>query len=379
MKRLLYKALDNAEAIKEYIPKRKQCLAYAKCIGAYYTLTYKNQTVCAIKGTLEQYYEYLSGNNKAVYPEFDDKVHSVEIAYPVGKSFRISDHKYQNNEMIEEDGIPFVVSKSTPEDSLELPSGAYKLVETNELGPALVPFTMHTDSYLDIRESNTNKLIYDDLKIFMKSKNLYEKEHVRHKKGALLYGPPGNGKTREIEKILENAEDFIGIFIPSKFSNLSDLDNFREALNGKNVVFVIEELTERLSGRHSIEQLLSFLDGEMSWNNAYVIATTNHPEEIPANIIDRPGRFELVIEFGNPTKSERMKYLLARDYTPDEATIVADLTEGLSLDYLVQVVTQSRVLGISIKDYIKTSKTKRDKIAKSFKPSMGIGNKDNED
>jgi hypothetical protein len=55
---------------------------------------------------------------------------------------------------------------------------------------------------------------------------------------------------------------------------------------------------------------------------------------------------------------------------------LADLTEGLSLDYVAQLVTQSRVSGIDTKEYIKNSKEKRNKISKSFKPSMGIGRDD---
>jgi SpoVK/Ycf46/Vps4 family AAA+-type ATPase len=60
-------------------------------------------------------------------------------------------------------------------------------------------------------------------------------------------------------------------------------------------VYVYDEF-EKSFDRHD-SQLLSFLDGVDSAENIVNIATVNEIKDLPNFVIDRPGRFEKIIEF----------------------------------------------------------------------------------
>jgi len=259
-------------------------------------------------------------------------------------------------------------------------SGVYNIIKYST-GQGLQPTSVNTDSYIDIRDNKAHQQIYTKLINFKSKEDLYKQEKVRFKHGVLLYGSPGNGKTREICKIMEFAQkdDLVILNVPSDCS-LTDLRQFREALSNQFVVIVLEELTERLNSRQdSLENILSFLDGEDSWEKCFVIATTNYPEDLPYNVIDRPGRFNLVIEFPNPTLKEKVRYLIGRGYTEDEARRIAKLTEGLSLDYLVQGITHSKLNNKSLEDYLRETSQFRNRVSGKFRGKIGIGREENSD
>lgn len=259
------------------------------------------------------------------------------------------------------------IGLSGPDDnneSQEIPNGVYRMKLT-EHGPLIVEMQLEGDKYINLR--GTEGRIYQDVKNFLEKRHIFEKEQLRHKRGCLLYGEPGNGKTREVCKVLERCKEdnIIGLFVPSSI-DLDYLLEFREGFTGKNVVIILEELTERTNGGRSVEELLSFLDGESSWNNCYVIATTNYPENLPNNVIDRPGRFDIIIDFPCPTDHEKELYLLGRNVDPAEIPEILDQSDKMSLDYLVHAVTEGRIWNKKICDVLKEMKERKRKIKDSF-------------
>jgi len=120
--------------------------------------------------------------------------------------------------------------------------------------------------------------------------------------GMLFAGEPGTGKTFlacSIAEDLVKKENAICI-LTSKMAdiNFKDLVDTMRKGNDPNqlIVFVLDEF-EKDYGRCDKESLLGFLDGTDSRDNIVVLATANYISKLPSTLLNRPGRFEQVINF----------------------------------------------------------------------------------
>lgn len=244
----------------------------------------------------------------------------------------------------------------------ELPFGVFKLVETND-GLTFIPYSNNTPAENIIDNKNLKAQVKDFFENGFKGR--------KNKKGFLLFGPPGNGKTTEIMSLFSLcAEMQIRIFLVDGKLHLGYLHGAQKLLENERTLFIMEEVTERVNGR-GIEHLLTFLDGENSWNNSIVIATTNYPEDLPANLVDRPGRFDTFIEYGNPTKEDIMKLAEKFEIPADEA--IAITGRSLSFDYVSYMMALAKKEGVKLKEAIQKDEEAKRKVSSIFKGKIGIG------
>lgn len=244
----------------------------------------------------------------------------------------------------------------------DLPFGVFKMGTSMSRGLYLEPYVVPNDKVT----------LIENKKLVEKVQEFYSKPTVgrKNKKGILLYGPPGNGKTTEIMQLFPLAQELgMRIFIVDKSVELSGLGGMQKLLQQDKTLFILEELTERLS--QGAEDLLTFLDGENSWNNTVVIATTNHPEVLPANLVDRPGRFDAFIEYTNPTKKDI--FALAARFNVEENDAINLAGEGLSFDYVSFIIAEAAKTGKTVNNVRKDEADKRKRLSDTFRGKIGIG------
>jgi cell division protease FtsH len=89
----------------------------------------------------------------------------------------------------------------------------------------------------------------------------------------------------------------------------------------------------------SLQQLLNCLDGIGTQDGVVVVATANEPTALDPAILRRPGRFDRVVRFPNPSAELRLLYLrkLGCQFAESELKAAVDLAEGFPFAQMREV------------------------------------------
>lgn len=163
-----------------------------------------------------------------------------------------------------------------------------------------------------IINNNVKNTLIADVQEFERSKDVYKRMDIDHKRGYLFYGGPGGGKTSLAFAIAHFTNRNIFVLNLSSLNNDMALARCFKYLK-QNSVLLIEDIDAAFIKRNDGEQisfsmLLNCLDGAMSKEDIITIITTNHIEKLDSALI-RSGRIDLQIEIKYPTYIEIREFL----------------------------------------------------------------------
>jgi len=142
---------------------------------------------------------------------------------------------------------------------------------------------------------------------FLSSKDFYVKNKIPWKRGILLYGKPGNGKTSIIRTLI-SVYNFKPVTIVSETSNDGVREAFSYAEEQSPSLLYFEDLDSLLE-KIDPSSFLNLMDGISTQNGLLVIATANEVKKLKKNITDRPSRFDRKFEIPLPTQEMAYIYL----------------------------------------------------------------------
>lgn len=200
-----------------------------------------------------------------------------------------------------------------------------------------------------------------DVERFFKSRAAYEKHGVPWKRGLLLVGPPGNGKTHAIKALINETKRpclYVKTFDSEQYTDETGIRRvFARARECSPCLMVFEDL-DALINDENRSFFLNELDGFAANSGILTIATTNHPGKLDPAILDRPSRFDRKYHFGLPGLDERRAYIgrwngsmepEAR-LTPGGEARAAELSGGFSFAYLKELLLSSLMAWIAEPD-----------------------------
>lgn len=196
---------------------------------------------------------------------------------------------------------------------------------------------------------------------------LYASMRVPYRRGVLLHGPPGNGKTSLIRLIGNRLPRVPGLILrPGADFDSDDLTGvIRRWTTEAPCILVIEDL-DWLLKTVDVSRFLNLIDGVegATTGGLLLIATTNHPEALDPAINNRPGRFDVVIEVPSPDAPLRLAYLRRQLPGAGDDTLrqVAADSDGLAFAHLQEVVRLSGLLALNAG---RTARTDADVLAAS--------------
>lgn len=221
--------------------------------------------------------------------------------------------------------------------------GIYKVVATPE-GIWYVPSPYSTDKLVRLPDSASDFVI-DEIEKFWTLRSDFESLGLTHKRGMLMHGPPGSGKTATISFVMKQmvAEGGV-VFLGSGTSPgtlAQAIADFRNIETERPCVIIFEDIDATIE-QYNESDVLSILDGEHSIDGVVFIATTNYVDKLAARVKNRPSRFDIVIEIGTPGAEARKLYLKSRNLMPrwPESFIdeLVSKTQGFSIAHLKELL-----------------------------------------
>lgn len=238
---------------------------------------------------------------------------------------------------------------SKNEDTVDVTPGIYDLIETDGGSPTLVK--------TDITSLNKILPIHTELKKIFATVDFTKKNNM------LIYGKPGNGKTQSIIDLSHDFQDIVFI----KVNYVTLLRSLKAIKPEVKKVLIFEEFTETVVNSDK-RVILNFLDGIDSVTNCISIMSTNYPEQLETNIIDRPSRVKHFIEYKNPDNDQID--IIAEHFKSDASFFYK---KDYSVDNIINIINVSNETGMTLLEAETDIKFKRKFLSETFKNSGKMG------
>lgn len=269
-----------------------------------------------------------------------------------------------DGEMIRPSGKISILQKLNP--------GFYKVDIHRDYGLFCKKITASSDELFTFSDSLIPKLV-DEINTFWDKADAYKTNKLIHKRGMLLAGFPGTGKSSIISLLSNEIAKRKGVvFNVTDPSNLNLYinylkDTFRQIEPDTPVITIIEDIDKY----EESSVILDFLDGKSQIEHHVIIATSNNTTRIPGTLL-RPSRIDLIYEVPLPCEKTRREYFIFKGVEEELIDELVSKTNDFSLADLKELYITVFLLDYTIEaaiSKIKKPSAKKDYTSEQVKKS----------
>lgn len=165
-----------------------------------------------------------------------------------------------------------------------------------------------------ILDKGIKERILTDVQDFLDSSKWYYDRGIPYRRGYLLHGPPGSGKSSFIQALAGHLDYNIAILNLSERGLTDDRLNHLLTIIPKRTIVLLEDADAAYSNRRTqtdadgyrganvtFSGLLNAIDGVASAEERVLFLTTNHISRLDSALI-RPGRIDMTVRIGEATR-----------------------------------------------------------------------------
>lgn len=232
----------------------------------------------------------------------------------------------------------------------KLPPGQYVVQYSDTKGYYFLKKNINLDDLIVLPDSRSEHVLKSIDHFWTREKN-FRKHGFLWKRGMMLWGPPGSGKTSTLQQLSKMIVDKGGFSVyvngdPEFVAH--GLAIMRKIEPDRPIIVMIEDI-DAIINRHGEASLLALLDGELQIDNVVFIATTNYPEELDKRFMNRPSRFDEIIYIGMPNVKAREVFLVAKNPRlkafPTELSEWVEATKDWSIAHMRELIVAVECLG----------------------------------
>ena len=243
-----------------------------------------------------------------------------------------------------------------------------------------LPVRARQDKLIRFPDSKTD-IVLSEIEKFWKREQSFIDHDLPYKRGILMWGPPGSGKSCTVRLLAEQVVERGGIVImfPNPETFVGAFRQLRDIQPDTPVVVMMEDL-DAIIERQNESKILNLLDGTEDVHKCLFVATTNYPEKLGPRIVNRPSRFDRRIKIGHPGPASRKMYL-------DTLILEGDLpltaeqhgkaievgvekmvndSEGWSLAHLKELFVATIILDADYVETVRILDKMKDKVASTY-------------
>jgi AAA+ superfamily predicted ATPase len=178
---------------------------------------------------------------------------------------------------------------------------------------------MSEKSWSDIIPHPQVRTEFEFITSSIRKHEMLKAEGLSIKRGLLLSGPPGDGKSTAIECFVNDIAGEASILIVEAVERIRSVYHLAQSLAPSVVILEdLDLMTKSRQDSYSYSsygkddvtgELLQVLSGGSAYADIITIATTNHPEAIDEALAKRAGRFDAHIRMGYPDNADKQRIL----------------------------------------------------------------------
>ena len=222
-------------------------------------------------------------------------------------------------------------------------------------------------SWKDVIPHEQVRTELDFIRASIRNREMLKAEGLTIRRGLLLSGPPGDGKSTAIECFVNDIVGEATIIIVEAVEHIRAVYHLAQML--APAVVILEDLDLMTKTRQNAYaygakddvtgELLQVLSGGSAYDEIVTIATTNHPEAIDEALAKRAGRFDAHIRMGYPSEADKQRIL---DLYLDRFEVKDDFTRRRLQQTLTRELGRLHLVPAHIEEFVKAG-IKRARLA----------------
>lgn len=299
--------------------------------------------------------------------EYDEELDEYYEVLPVSVSdILFGDIKKESKKEEEEkEYCNWILSKGIYSPAIEvqivskMETGVYKVNNTDS-GPICEKQKVSSDGLYMLPNSISN-IIIGEVDKFWSRADIFKEFDFTHKRGIMLAGKPGCGKSSIITLLIEDLLKRDGlVFLINNIRDFTIYYSFlkntlRKIEPNRPVITIMEDIDKLIINTGMEGEILDFLDGKMSIEHHLVITTTNDSSNLPDALL-RASRMDMVIEVPTPSDEARKKFFEIKGVKEEDIDQYVKESKNFSIAQLKELFIGTYVLGNSFDNIIKQIK-----------------------